>query len=62
MKTYVHDMDVREEGREEGLQEGLKKGSVRTLLDLYTEGMITLDIVKEKTGMSDAQIEEALTQ
>ena len=55
MKTYVHDMDVREEGREEG-----RMNTLQILLDLYQEGMITLDVIKEKTGQSDAQIEKAL--
>ena len=65
MKIYVHDMDVREEDREEGLAAGLtrgrEEGQIQTLLDLYQEGMITLDVIKAKTGKSDAQIEEALT-
>ena len=52
MKTFVHDMDVREEGREEG--------QLQMLLELYREGTISLDVIKEKTGKNDAQIEEVL--
>ena len=52
MKTFVHDMDVREEGNEEG--------KLQMLLELYREGTISLDVIKAKTGKSDAQIEEVL--
>ena len=52
MKTFVHDMDVREEGREEG--------QLQMLLELYREGTISLDVIKAKTGKNDVQIEEAL--
>lgn len=52
MKTFVHDMAVREEGREEG--------QLQMLLELYREGTISLDVIKEKTGKNDAQIEEVL--
>ena len=52
MKTFVHDMDVREEGREEG--------QLQMLLELYREGTISLDVIKEKTGKNAAQIEEVL--
>ena len=54
----------REEGREEGLASGLargrEEGTMRTLFDLYQDGMITLDIIKAKTGKSDTEIEAAL--
>lgn len=56
MKTFVHDMDVREEGRVEGREEG----QLQMLLELYREGTISLDVIKAKTGKSDAQIEEVL--
>ena len=45
-------MDVREEGREEG--------QLQMLLELYREGTISLDVIKAKTGKSEAQIEEVL--
>ena len=57
MKTFVHDMDVREEGREEGCEEGQLQ---MLLIELYREGTITLDVIKAKTGKSEAQIEEVL--
>ena len=60
MKTFVHDMDVREEGREEGRVEGREEGQLQMLLELYREGTISLDVIKAKTGKSDAQIEEVL--
>ena len=60
MKTFVHDMDVREEGREEGRVEGREEGQLQMLLELYREGTISLDVIKEKTGKNDAQIEEVL--
>ena len=64
MKTFVHDMEIREEGREEGRVEGRvegrEEGQMQMLLELYREGTITLDVLKAKTGKSDAQIEEAL--
>ena len=39
---------------------GREEGSMRVLLDLYRDGMITLDIIKAKTGKSDTEIEAAL--
>ena len=50
-------------GREEGLTQGLTRGReelMKALLDLYQDGMITLDIIKAKTGKSDTEIEAAL--
>ena len=47
--------DERAAGREEGREELIK-----VLLDLYRDGMITLDVIKSKTGKSDTEIEAAL--
>ena len=33
---------------------------MRALFDLYQDGMITLDVIKSKTGKSDTEIEAAL--
>ena len=52
--------DERAAGREEGLARGREEVSMRVLLDLYRDGMITLDIIKAKTGKSDEEIEEAI--
>ena len=52
--------DERAAGREEGLARGREEGTMRALFDLYQDGMITLDIIKAKTGKSDEEIEEAI--
>ena len=53
--------DERAAGREEGREEGRAEGTMKTLLDLYFEGMITSDTIKEKTGKSVEEIKEALS-
>ena len=55
--------DERAAGREEGREEGLARGReelLKALLDLYQDGMITLDIIKAKTGKSDEEIDEMI--
>ena len=53
--------DERAAGREEGREEGRAEGTMKTLLDLYFEGMITSDTIKEKTGKSVEEIKETLS-
>ena len=47
MKTFVHDMDVREEGREEGARET----AIKTAGSLLQNG-VSVDIVASCTGLS----------
>ena len=53
--------DERAAGREERREEGRAEGTMKTLLDLFFEGMITSDTIKEKTGKSVEEIKEALS-
>lgn len=47
MKTYFHDIDIRDEGREEG--------RVLQLVELVNDGIISLDIAVKKSKLSEEE-------
>lgn len=48
----------REEGRSEGKKEGIKEGINKVLTNMLAKGM-TVDQIKEITGLSSKEIEQA---
>ena len=54
MKTYVHEIDVREEGREEGI--------LTTLFGLYKDGIITLKMATDRSGLPEQEFLEAVNR
>lgn len=55
---------LREEGRKEGIEEGIKEGreqgrkegSMESLINLYKEGIITLDVVSSQLNLSNEEL------
>ena len=55
MKTYVHEIDVREDGVEEGLERGREEGTLSTLTLLYQKGFITAEVAANTAGISEKE-------
>ena len=51
MKTYFHDIDVRDEGREEGIEQG----KLIQLVELVRDGDISISVAVEKTKLSEEE-------
>ena len=51
MKTYFHDIDVRDEGREEGR----KEGKILQLVELVRDGDLSVSIAIKKSNLSEEE-------
>lgn len=48
MKTYFHDIDVRDEGREEGIEQG----KIIQLIELVRDGDLSIEVAIKKSNLS----------
>ena len=54
MKTYVWEMDARNEGREEGREEG----RILQLIELVRDDVISLEEAVKRSNLSEAEFEK----
>ena len=55
MKTYFHDIDVRDEGREEGMAQGIEQGKIIQLIELVRDGDLAIEVAIRKSNLSEEE-------
>ena len=55
MKTYFHDIDVRDEGREEGMEQGIEQGKIIQLIELVRDGDLAIEVAIKKSNLSEEE-------